>query len=130
MKWFLAAFKKYVDFNGRARRKEYWMFVLFSYIFIIAGVLIDNLLGLTMVSGLYGPFYIISGLLLALPGLAVTVRRLHDVGKSGAMIFIGLIPIVGAIWLLVLYCTDSEDEENKYGPNPKKETEDGTLLYA
>lgn len=59
------------------------------------------------------------GLAVLIPGLAVTVRRLHDVGKSGWFFFIILIPLVGVIWLLVLFFTDSQYGPNKYGPNPK-----------
>lgn len=66
-----------------------------------------------------GYLYWLYFLLTFLPGLAVMVRRLHDVGKSGWMFFIALVPIIGAIWLLVLFVKDSESGENKYGPNPK-----------
>ncbi|MAJ32884.1 MAG: hypothetical protein CMC18_09645 [Flavobacteriaceae bacterium] len=68
-----------------------------------------------------GILYIIYALFVFIPGLAVAVRRLHDVGKSGWMLLIALIPLIGAIWLLVLYLTNSNPGENKYGPNPKEE---------
>ena len=68
----------------------------------------------------YGYVYILLALAMFIPALAVTVRRLHDVGKSGWWFFIAFIPLVGAIWLLVLMCTDSV-EDNEYGPNPKGE---------
>jgi len=120
MKWFLAVLKKYAVFNGRARRKEYWIYMLFYTIFAIVAIILDNVLGTAgqdtgssgIISGLYS-------LALLLPTLAVTVRRLHDVGKSGWWFFISLIPFIGAIWLLVLLATDSQPSENKYGPNPK-----------
>jgi len=70
--------------------------------------------------GNYGPLTIIYSLVVFIPGLAVLVRRLHDVGKSGWMYFIALIPIIGAIWLLVLLATDSEAGSNKWGENPKE----------
>lgn len=119
MKWYLTVLKKYAEFGGRARRTEYWMFVLFNLIFAIAAMIIDNVIG-TAISGIgYGLFYILYCLAVLVPGLAVAVRRLHDVGKSGWMILIVLIPLVGAIWLLVLMVLDSDAGDNAYGPNPK-----------
>ena len=124
MNWYLKVLNQYSDFNGRARRKEYWMFVLVNFIISLATVGIDNALGLSFnytgnVSG-SGVFNLLYNLLILIPSLAVAVRRLHDVGKSGWMLLIGLIPLVGAIWLLILLLRDSEAGENKYGPNPKE----------
>ena len=120
MKWYLKVLNNYVTFEGRARREEYWMFILFHIIFLITAMVLDNVLGLTLADEIgYGYIYLIYSLGLLLPGLAVAVRRLHDVGKSGWFILIALIPLIGSIWLLVLYCTDSEHGENKWGPNPK-----------
>ena len=119
MNWYLQVLKKYAEFSGRARRKEYWMFTLFSLIFLVVASLIDSVAG-TNVGGLpYGLFYFLYAIAVLIPGLAVSVRRLHDVGKSGWMILVGLIPFVGAIWLLVLMVTDSQPAENQFGPNPK-----------
>jgi uncharacterized membrane protein YhaH (DUF805 family) len=122
MNWYLKVLKQYADFNGRARRKEYWMFALFNVIFIITAMILDNVLGLTIGELPYGVFYFLYSLAVLIPGLAVYVRRLHDIGKSGWMILIALIPIVGPIWLLVLTLTDSNHGENQYGPNPKEVT--------
>lgn len=120
MNWYLAVLKNYAGFSGRARRKEYWMFALFNIIFVAVAVILDNLVG-TAIDGIgYGLFYFLYLLAVLIPSLAVAVRRLHDVGKSGWMILIGLIPIIGAIWLLVLYVSDSQPGENQYGPNPKE----------
>ncbi|TLX73743.1 DUF805 domain-containing protein [Labilibacter sediminis] len=119
MNWFLKALKQYADFNGRARRKEYWMFSLFSLIFGIVAMVLDNILGLTFGEIGYGAIYSLFYLAILIPSLAVSVRRLHDVGKSGWMLFIALIPLIGAIWLLVLTVTDSDSGENEYGLNPK-----------
>ena len=128
MNWYLKVIKNYAGFGGRARRKEYWMFTLFNLIFIVVAGIIDNILGTTFKMDMggqsvnlhYGYFYILYALAVLIPGLAVAVRRLHDVGKSGWMLLISLIPIVGAIWLLVLVVTNSKPGENKYGPNPKE----------
>jgi uncharacterized membrane protein YhaH (DUF805 family) len=120
MNWFLLVLKKYADFNGRARRKEYWMFVLFNIIFAVAAMIVDNLLGLTFGAIGYGVVYMLYALATLIPGLAVGVRRLHDIGKSGWMILIALIPIIGAIWLIVLLVTDGEPGANQYGANPKQ----------
>jgi len=119
MNWYLTVLKKYAVFGGRARRKEYWMFLLFNIIFTIVAVILDNVLGTAIENLGYGLFYILYGLAVLLPALAVTVRRLHDTGKSGWWIFISLIPLIGAIWLLVLLATDSQPGKNQYGPNPK-----------
>ncbi len=89
-------------------------------------MIIDNILGTTFkmdtINGAmiipYGYIYLLYALAVFLPSLALTVRRLHDVGKSGWFILIGLIPIVGAIWLLVLMVTDSAPRDNEYGSNP------------
>ncbi|WP_010135584.1 DUF805 domain-containing protein [Ochrovirga pacifica] len=120
MNWYLKVLKQYADFKGRARRKEYWMFVLFNILFgwgIQLLALITGLEFLAYVSVLYS-------IALLIPGIAVTVRRLHDIGKPGFMIFICLIPLVGAIWLLVLVCKEGEYGSNEYGPDPKSEVDE------
>lgn len=123
MNWYLKVLQHYGDFNGRARRTEYWMFVLFNIIFAIIAVSLDYLFGLAITNLGYGPIYMIYGLIVLLPGIAVGVRRLHDIGKSGWMLLVGLIPIIGGIWIFILMVTDSEPGPNEYGPNPK-ETEE------
>ena len=120
MNWYVTVIKQYANFNGRARRKEYWMFALFNLIFLIAAMILDNILGTTIWILPYGYLYIAYSLFVMLPSIAVAVRRLHDIGKSGWMLLISLIPLIGGIWLLVLYVTDSQIGENQYGPNPKE----------
>jgi uncharacterized membrane protein YhaH (DUF805 family) len=120
MNWYLTVLKKYAVFSGRARRKEFWMFFLFDMIFTIVAAILDNILGTAIEDVGYGLIYILYSLAVLLPYLAVSVRRLHDVGKSGWFLLIALIPIVGAIWLLVLMCTDGTPGKNEYGANPKK----------
>jgi uncharacterized membrane protein YhaH (DUF805 family) len=122
MNWYLKVLKQYADFSGRARRKEYWMFVLFDVIFAIVAMILDNVLGIAIEKIGYGPLYGLYVLATLIPALAVTVRRLHDVGKSGWMLFISLIPFLGWIWLLVLMLTDSQQGTNKWGQNPKEMT--------
>ncbi|MGC8859505.1 MAG: DUF805 domain-containing protein [Ignavibacteria bacterium] len=122
MNWYLKVLKQYADFSGRARRKEYWMFVLFNMIFAIVAMILDNVLGIAKEGIGYGPLYVLYVLAMLIPGLAVAVRRLHDVGKSGWMILIALIPLIGVIWLFVLMVTDSDPGENQYGQNPKEAT--------
>ena len=126
MNYYLKVLQQYADFNGRARRKEYWIYNIINS--IIGGLLffLDYLLGTTIdfldigEGNSLGILYLVYALFVFIPGLAVAVRRLHDVGKSGWMLLIALIPLIGAIWLLVLYLTDSNPGENKYGPNPKE----------
>ncbi|SHF65231.1 Uncharacterized membrane protein YhaH, DUF805 family [Mariniphaga anaerophila] len=113
MKWYLKVLNQYADFNGRARRQEYWMFVVFNIIFSAAAGAIDSILGTYMVfAGIYA-------LALLIPALAVSVRRLHDIGKSGWMLLIVLIPAIGAIWLIILMATEGQSTNNQYGANPK-----------
>lgn len=120
MNWYLKVLKQYADFSGRARRKEYWMFVLFNIIFAIVAMILDMVLGTASVGyGLISGLYFLA---IIIPNIAVAVRRLHDVGKSGWMVLISLIPIIGSIWLLVLMVTDSNPGENQYGQNPKEAT--------
>ncbi|MCF2716926.1 DUF805 domain-containing protein [Paenibacillus sp. UKAQ_18] len=113
MQWYLNALKNYVGFQGRARRTEYWMFVLFSALASFVVSLIDSLVGLSPVLTL------IYSLAVLLPSLAVMARRLHDTGRSGWWILISLIPLVGSIILIVFFCQDSQPNDNKYGKNPK-----------
>ncbi len=114
-------FQNYANFSGRARRSEYWYFNLLNVIIALLLMGIDNAAGITFGRIPYGPFYVLYGLVVFLPGLAVAVRRLHDVGKSGWFYFIALIPLIGAIWLLVLFCTEGQDGTNDYGTDPKSE---------
>jgi len=119
MNWYLQVLKKYAVFEGRARRKEYWMFALFNLIFLIVAMIIDNIAGTTIDDLPYGVFYYIYAVAVVIPGLAVGVRRLHDIGKSGWYMLIALIPIAGGIWLLVLFCTNGDPGDNEYGTDPK-----------
>ncbi|WP_430482421.1 DUF805 domain-containing protein [Rossellomorea marisflavi] len=122
MSWFLKGLKQYADFSGRARRQEYWMYMLFYSIFgiILYGVAV---IGMAMQSEgiiLLGMgIYILYTLALLVPTLAITVRRLHDTGRSGFWYFIGFVPLVGGIILLVFCCLDSENGNNQWGSNPK-----------
>jgi uncharacterized membrane protein YhaH (DUF805 family) len=119
MKWYVAALKKYAVFSGRARRKEYWMFVLFNIIFSFVAMIADNALGTAIEGSGYGLVYFVYTLAVLLPGIAVSVRRLHDVGKSGWFLLIVFIPLVGAVWFIVLACTEGNPGTNAYGANPK-----------
>ena len=114
---------KYANFNGRARRKEYWMWTLYYTIVLLLAMVLDNVLGLNFeLLGQdlgYGWLYVTIGIIHLIPGLGIVVRRLHDVGKSGWFYLIILIPLIGFIWILVLFCTDGIKEDNKWGSNPK-----------
>ncbi len=122
MKWYLAALKKYAVFRGRARRKEYWYFILFNLIITFVFGFIDNLAGTFNPEtgvGLMGGIY---SLAVLLPSIGLTVRRLHDTDRSGWWIFISLIPLIGAIVLLVFMVIDGTSGENRFGANPKLES--------
>lgn len=126
MKWFIKAFRQYADFSGRASRQEFWMFVLFNLLFAMAWALVAGLL-----TGLLGDSFnqesrlIFMYKLIAIyyavttvPAMAVGVRRLHDTGRSGWWMLIGLVPLVGSIWLIVLMCSDDNPGDNRYGSPP------------
>lgn len=119
MNWYMEVLRKYFVFNGRARRKEYWMFYLFNLLISIGLLIVDNLIGTFSAESGFGLLSTIYGLAVLIPGLAVCVRRLHDTGRSGWWILIALVPFVGPIVLLVFMVLDSEAGTNAYGPNPK-----------
>jgi uncharacterized membrane protein YhaH (DUF805 family) len=122
MEWYLKVLKEhYADFEGRARRKEYWMFFLFNVIigFVIGGL--GALIKLPIIGTLYS-------LAVLIPGIAVGVRRLHDIDKSGWWLLVSFIPIVGWIWLLVLLATDGTPGSNEYGVNPKEMIEEEVII--
>ena len=119
MNWYIEVLKKYTEFSGRSRRKEYWYFALFNVIITIILTMLDTALGtLNELTG-YGVFNTAYSLAVLLPSLGVSIRRLHDIGKSGWWLLIGLIPLIGAIILIVFFIKDSQPGENQYGPNPK-----------
>jgi uncharacterized membrane protein YhaH (DUF805 family) len=118
MKYYLLALKKYAMFSGRSNRSEYWYFLLFNVIFVIAAMILDNMLGLNFPNLPYGFIYTAYALALLVPGLSAAVRRLHDINKSGWNVLLALIPLVGGIWVLVLLATKGTPGENRYGPDP------------
>ena len=104
-----AGFKNYVDFNGRAVRSEYWYWVLFTLLGQIVLMIVDRVIGISLLTVLFA-------LATLLPGLAVSVRRLHDLDKSGWFLLLVLIPVVGAIILLVWACKEGTPGPNRFGP--------------
>lgn len=112
--YYVGCLKNYAKFDGRARRKEYWMFVLGNF---IIGFVLGFILGIIGAPTYIGYIYRLAVLV---PSIAVAVRRLHDIGKSGVWYFINFIPCIGSIWLIVLLCQDSMPGENEYGVNPKE----------
>lgn len=119
MNWFLVVLKKYATFSGRAQRAEYWYFLLFSSLIVIALSVIDSMTGSYnedtgwgLLSGLYS-------IAVLLPSIAVGARRLHDTSRTGWWLLIGLIPVIGTIVLIVFFVLDSTPGDNAYGPNPK-----------
>ncbi|NTY01660.1 DUF805 domain-containing protein [Deinococcus sp. JMULE3] len=113
--------KKYAQFTGRARRREYWMFTVAYGIVNIILTVLDNALGLSTGNTLndVGVFSGLFALAMLIPHLAVSVRRLHDTGRSGWWILLGLIPFLGWIALIIFMATDGQAGSNKWGPNPK-----------
>ncbi|WP_266160814.1 DUF805 domain-containing protein [Dyella silvatica] len=114
--WYLKCVKQhYADFEGRARRQEYWMFTLVNIIISVVLVGIFSAIKLPFVANLYS-------LAVLVPSIAVGVRRMHDIGKSGWWLLIALIPLIGAIWAIVLLATEGNKGSNQYGADPKDAT--------
>ncbi len=104
---------KVVTFDGRARRSEYWWF----YLFILIVNSVVN--GIIQATGVTMTVILVVSVIISLCSLSVSIRRLHDIGKSGWWILINLIPLIGTIIFIIFAVKDSEPGENKYGPNPK-----------
>ena len=122
MNWFTTALKKYAVFSGRSRRSEYWYFILFYFIIYIALAFVDRVTGTFDPKSGIGLLTAIFALALLIPSLSVSVRRLHDTDRSGWWLFIGFIPLIGAIVLIVFFALDSGAGTNRFGPNPKAAT--------
>jgi uncharacterized membrane protein YhaH (DUF805 family) len=120
MNWYLTVVRdNYANFSGRARRSEYWYFILFHYLISIALCLLYFAFDMTGII-----VFAVYALAVFLPSLAVLVRRLHDINKSGWYYFVSLIPFIGGIWLLILLCTEGTQGPNQYGEDPKRPYED------
>ena len=132
MKHYIHCLKNYTNFTGRARRSEYWFFILFHFIFMIAIIFLSSFFyefsvvenDSNALTSLPMILYFIYLAAMFIPTLAVTARRLHDMGKSGTWFFIYFVPLIGGIWLLVLLFSDSQPGMNKWGYNPKDENRD------
>ena len=120
MNWYLTAMRNYANFDGRARRKEYWIFVILNTVFAVLALILDNVLGLAALTNGFSPLYSLYWLATLVPALAVTVRRLHDTGRSGWYFLVAFIPLIGGIWLLILTVMDGDRYTNEYGPDPKE----------
>ena len=118
MNWYLEVLRKYAVFDGRARRTEFWLFFLFNCIIGLVLSSIEAIVGIASIAGasIFGSLYMLA---VFIPYLAVGVRRLHDTGRSGWWMLIYIVPLIGAIVLLVFFVQDSQDGDNQYGPNPK-----------
>lgn len=116
MQWYLQALRKYADFSGRARRKEYWMFVLFNIIMSFVIVFLE------IAIGGFGALYGLYTLAVLLPSVAVVVRRLHDTGRSGWWLLIGIIPLIGTIVLFIFMVLEGDVDSNEFGVDPKLTT--------
>jgi uncharacterized membrane protein YhaH (DUF805 family) len=126
--YYLEALKKYAVFSGRARRAAFWYFVLFNIIVTIVLALIDTLLGTTTGVSSFGILSGIYGLAVLIPTLALWVRRLHDIDRTGWWVLINLIPLIGTIVLLVFALTPGTPGSNRYGPDPKQATGEARVV--
>ncbi|HEU0097909.1 MAG TPA: DUF805 domain-containing protein [Allosphingosinicella sp.] len=121
MEWATLPLKRYAEFSGRSRRKEYWMFFLLCMVVALVIGFVEGMLGLNNMVGPYGPLSTLFMLAILVPSIAVGIRRLHDTGRSGWWILIALVPLVGGIVLLVFYVLEGVRGPNEYGPDPKGE---------
>lgn len=112
MEYFVKGFRDYANFSGRARRKDYWMFVLIYSLIYVALSLIDKFLGFAWLSSIFS-------LIMLVPSLSYTARRLHDTGRSGWWQLLYFIPLIGLIVVIVFLAQDGHEEENDYGVSPK-----------
>lgn len=119
--------RRYAEFQGRSRRKEYWLYTLFVFILSAIAAIIDRSLNFVDAGG--GPVNGVLSLALLCPGIAVSVRRLHDIDRSGWWLLLFLLPIVGWIVLLVWACTDGTTGSNGYGVDPKNPDGDLTAIF-
>ena len=120
MEWYLKVLKQhYADFGGRARRQEYWMFVIINMVIGFLIMIGSGAAAYATGIGSIGTLSLLYQLAVLVPGLAVSVRRMHDIGKSGWLLLLGLIPLIGVLILLYFMVLDSQPGNNEYGPNPK-----------
>lgn len=119
MSWFVKALKNYGVFRGRARRKEYWYFILFYVLGCVILSAIDGAMAATDQNPGWGVLTAIFVLAMLVPSVSVGVRRLHDTDRSGWWLLLSAIPLIGTIVLLVFTVQDSQPGENRFGPNPK-----------
>ena len=130
MSWFIEALGKYAVYSGRSRRKEYWFFVLFVVVISTVLTIIDGLIGAYDRSTGVGLLSAIFSLAILIPSISVSVRRLHDIDRTGWWVLISLVPLVGWIVLLVFHVQDSTPGTNRYGPNPKSTDYQGTTAQT
>jgi uncharacterized membrane protein YhaH (DUF805 family) len=128
MQWYLKVLKQYADFNGRARRTEFWMFVLFNAIAYVVLALVDVLIGTASFVASGTGFQFGGGLLSGLyslgvliPSIAVAVRRLHDTDRTGWWVLLWIIPVVGQIVMIVFWAIEGTRGPNRFGPDPKQD---------
>ena len=117
--WYYKVILNYTNFNGRARRQEYWYFTLVNVLVNLVMGIIDRVIGSVMQMDNFGFFSVISALFIMIPSIAVTVRRLHDSGRTGWWALIAFVPVIGILVLLYFLIQDSEEGSNQYGVSPK-----------
>lgn len=121
--WFLPVLKnQYADFSGRTNRKSFWMYILFVVLIGLVLSIVDSILGIGFVG-----LYLLFSIALLVPNIAIGARRLQDTGRSGWLMLIGLIPIIGIIVLIVFWVQEGQPEANQYGAVPADAAEGGFL---
>ena len=116
--WATRPLKKFADFSGRAPRAEYWWFYLLIIIGYVVATILDSMLGFGQAVGPYGVIMCLFALAMLIPSLAAAIRRLHDTDKSGWWLLIGLVPLIGAIVLIVFFVTQGTVGDNRFGADP------------
>lgn len=113
--WYVLGIKNYTNFNGRSQRKEFWFYVLMYIVGLIVTTIVDSVLFGTDGTGLFSSVFMLVNLL---PYVAVAIRRLHDIGKSGWWLFLNFIPLIGTIILIIWFAQAGDTQTNAYGDNP------------
>lgn len=118
MSWYISVFRNYDDFSGRARRKEYWLFLLTNMVLVCVAAILDYVVGTHEITSL-GVFGLLFVAAITIPSWAVAVRRLHDSSRSGWWLLVSVVPFVGLLVAIVLLLLPGTPGENEYGQDPR-----------
>ena len=121
MEWATLPLKKFMQFEGRSRRKEYWSFFLLTLAAYVVAMTVDGIIGMSgLIGGVYGPLMLLTALFFIIPSFSVGIRRLHDTDRSGWWLLLAFVPFIGGLILLYFFILEGTRGPNKYGADPKE----------